>query len=86
MADLEAAVESNGKALLLILVELETLHLYLLLKEAMVATQQVKEFQTKVAVEAAEAAELLAETVDLPLETKEQLAELELQILLQDRL
>ena len=86
MADLEVAVESNGKALLLILVDLETLHLYLLLKEAMVVTQQVKEFQTKVAVEAAEAEELLAETVDLHLETKEHLADLELQILLQDLL
>jgi hypothetical protein len=66
-------------------VELETLHLYLPLKEAMDLHQLLKVFQTKAAAELAEAEELLVQTLETHLDIQVVTAELELEILLQDR-
>jgi hypothetical protein len=66
-------------------VELETLHLYLPLKEVTVQHQYLKVFQTKAAAELAEAEELLVQTLELLAEIMVVTAELELEILLQDR-
>tara|TARA_R100000008_G_scaffold67963_1_gene45114 strand:- start:122 stop:382 length:261 start_codon:yes stop_codon:yes gene_type:complete len=86
MADLEPVVASNGKVLLLILVDLETLHLYLLLKEAMDLHQLLKVFPTKVVAAEAEAEELTQITLETHLEAQALLVELELHLLLLDHL